>query len=56
VRLPTFRTTDPDMYITHSDTKFKHVVVKLPEVQCCGTGTGTVGTGTFLLVEPESEL
>ncbi len=24
--------------------------------QCCGTGTGTVGTVTFCLVEPEPEL
>ncbi len=23
--------------------------------QCCGTGTGTVGTVTFLIVEPEPE-
>jgi hypothetical protein len=23
--------------------------------QCCGTGTGTVGTVTFFLVEPEPE-
>jgi hypothetical protein len=27
----------------------------LPVSQCCGTGTGTVGTVTFLLVEPEPE-
>jgi hypothetical protein len=25
-------------------------------MQCCGTGTGTVGTVTFCLVEPEPEL
>jgi hypothetical protein len=24
-------------------------------LQCCGTGTGTVGTVTFCLVEPEPE-
>jgi hypothetical protein len=27
-----------------------------PFCQCCGTGTGTVGTVTFCLVEPEPEL
>ncbi len=36
-------------------TNFPPTLLFLCYIQCCGTGTGTVGTVTFCLVEPEPD-
>jgi hypothetical protein len=43
---------DPDPSPNQSDANLRQLVYRLSR-QCCGTGTGTLGTVTFCLVEPE---
>ncbi len=40
----------------HNTQGSRHIGRGRTNIQCCGTGTGTVETVTFCLVEPEREL